>query len=821
MLDERIVSSARFGDSLERRRDETGLSEVEFGKFSLILVGVTFLASSLRHREIDGASSAERQLARLGSAAHARDTSEFESEWFETVSMLVNRFDRDRPMHPQVNSTVDAFLQVSRELDLLMSRGPAVDELLLACFDELHHRHMQRQFGPRYRGRDAVTMLCTILSNSFDQTCELFPTGGELAASRSSLLGLPSRSLIPFGASADFFLRLRYDLHQVRVDQFADASNWQSCSARGTIHLVDHPERNTTRRPVRTVLAGDNHSAFGALLSHYMAIPEGSMVVAVISGSDRTASTWKESARRGFVETGMLRAVVDLPKHRGRPGNQASAWILGPKRTMPRPVLMIDAAGLAASGALRDSYSLMSFVAEALVRHDPEDWPLGRATRRDFLDDSDSESMISAHFADGLQDMAHFVRRVRAEDIAQAKAVLSAKTYLASEKAKQHGAFIPLISPEPIAAELRLADFQKRQIYLIGNNGEGKSLLLCDIAEKLNEQGVRVVAVPFGVGDRFRFEVPRLSDQLFCYIGNRTSERGTTLSKRSADIDSMVREVHTDANRLKVFDLIVQQLGFHGRRYMLPPEAVSTFDGMDARYGEIIELSNSAAQNDATLRAHSSKRYVLGLMREGRSSAIAQFNDLSSGEQQLLVLALKLTCYASPGCVFLLDEPELSLHVNWQRAIPEVLRTVAEAFSCAAVTATHSPIIISGATHRGDICYASRSHVLTKLDMERSGSVDSALFDSFQTYTVNNRQVHERCAAVMGDAIRAFNSWPRQSSGYNEHLSEFVAEIDEVERIILAADRSQMQEAGLDLELVKRTRAALHEMQSIRREMNQ
>jgi predicted AAA+ superfamily ATPase len=40
-------------------------------------------------------------------------------------------------------------------------------------------------------------------------------------------------------------------------------------------------------------------------------------------------------------------------------------------------------------------------------------------------------------------------------------------------------------------------------IYVIGNNGEGKSLMLRQLASDFSEQGRRVVGICFGASDRF------------------------------------------------------------------------------------------------------------------------------------------------------------------------------------------------------------------------------------------------------------------------------------------------------------------------------
>ncbi len=67
---------------------------------------------------------------------------------------------------------------------------------------------------------------------------------------------------------------------------------------------------------------------------------------------------------------------------------------------------------------------------------------------------------------------------------------------------------------------------------------------------------------------------------------------------------------------------------------------------------------------------------------------------LSSGEQQELVLHYDLLFRVSPNTIVLLDEPELSLHVAWQkRFLPDLLKIV-ELSNFDALVATHSPYVV-------------------------------------------------------------------------------------------------------------------------------
>ena len=72
---------------------------------------------------------------------------------------------------------------------------------------------------------------------------------------------------------------------------------------------------------------------------------------------------------------------------------------------------------------------------------------------------------------------------------------------------------------------------------------------------------------------------------------------------------------------------------------------------------------------------------------------------LSSGEQHELVILYELLFRASSNSLILIDEPELSLHVDWQERWLEDLAETANLSSFRAIVATHSPEIIGDKWH--------------------------------------------------------------------------------------------------------------------------
>lgn len=79
-----------------------------------------------------------------------------------------------------------------------------------------------------------------------------------------------------------------------------------------------------------------------------------------------------------------------------------------------------------------------------------------------------------------------------------------------------------------------------------------------------------------------------------------------------------------------------------------------------------------------------------------------RFGDLSSGEQNLLSVGAKLIAYSKPGCLVVIDEPEVSLNVAWQQHYIElILKSLAHAPGSHILIATHSPHLISSLPDEG------------------------------------------------------------------------------------------------------------------------
>ena len=68
---------------------------------------------------------------------------------------------------------------------------------------------------------------------------------------------------------------------------------------------------------------------------------------------------------------------------------------------------------------------------------------------------------------------------------------------------------------------------------------------------------------------------------------------------------------------------------------------------------------------------------------------------LSSGEKQLVLLLCNAITARNDGTIFIIDEPEISLNVKWQRRLIQALLTCLDGVESQLVMATHSIEILS------------------------------------------------------------------------------------------------------------------------------
>jgi ABC-type dipeptide/oligopeptide/nickel transport system ATPase subunit len=88
-------------------------------------------------------------------------------------------------------------------------------------------------------------------------------------------------------------------------------------------------------------------------------------------------------------------------------------------------------------------------------------------------------------------------------------------------------------------------------------------------------------------------------------------------------------------------------------------------------------------------------RLSQGFFIKDENGELLESNQLSSGEQQLLLIFAHVLAAREHPSVFIIDEPEISLNIKWQRKIVRSLLSVAQQSEIQFIFASHSLELIS------------------------------------------------------------------------------------------------------------------------------
>ena len=200
----------------------------------------------------------------------------------------------------------------------------------------------------------------------------------------------------------------------------------------------------------------------------------------------------------------------------------------------------------------------------------------------------------------------------------------------------------------------------------------------------------------FGGGRELAFLFPRITKSEIEKFLNRKDKEEYVLERMKRRLGSATKEsfiVEATAEISSLFEFLSQHL----TEYSLPnsigksrPEAFLRLATLSSKDGMTLSslIKNFSTASRAGFSAWPS------LCIEG--APWIPFGQLSSGEQNLLSVGAKLIAYSRPGCLVVIDEPEVSLNVAGQQQYTElVLKSLSHAPGSHVLIATHSPHLIA------------------------------------------------------------------------------------------------------------------------------
>lgn len=537
--------------------------------------------------------------------------------------------------------------------------------------------------------------------------------------------------------------------------------------------------------------------------------------VVVMDEPETNQNSISNLVRQHVIEQKLLLAVIQLGNvEKINSSNYSlfspSIWIVkrSPSSTLDE-VLFIDARALIEADQGNRGQNAMGYAAQLL-----DQWLAYKRINNDEIVERTIGHLSGnfiRNFRQGYRDIQNLCFAIPRKTMKLTDWSINPISY--KKKSPVRDAGFPKVDSVELENRLR-TNFDKGDTnasYIIGNNGAGKSALLNQLATTFRSKEFKVKGIALSSSDRFPFSKPgNLQSNGFTYFGARSTETIIDLKSNATLLNNLLKTVQTDQVRLEAFQKILGKIGFKEQLYLIPVATDSNENDPDREMLETVEgLTGSAQDNLKIYRNFRSTTSTFGLKRKNAEREIHEFIQLSSGEQQVLILAIKLGASAHKNSLILIDEPEISLHVAWQRAIPQVMEIICNDLECNVVTATHSPVVISAALELNCECYVAKNWQLHRIERNQRNSVDAVLFDSFETYTSNTRRVSEHCASVVADAIRRVNSEDHLAEDFHPILNE----LESADQIVRAAATVLGEIAtGGDLELVKRAREAINEL---------
>lgn len=125
--------------------------------------------------------------------------------------------------------------------------------------------------------------------------------------------------------------------------------------------------------------------------------------------------------------------------------------------------------------------------------------------------------------------------------------------------------------------------------------------------------------------------------------------------------------------------------------------------------------------------------------------------DASSGELSLISTTIFIASKINSNTSIFIDEPENSLHPEWQRQYITNLLNLFPYYDIDFHIATHSPLLIAGVTEESNVCVFRFDGVSFKPVDSKIMNIEDALIDQFGIVTPQNNALSERCIDLIND----------------------------------------------------------------------
>lgn len=169
--------------------------------------------------------------------------------------------------------------------------------------------------------------------------------------------------------------------------------------------------------------------------------------------------------------------------------------------------------------------------------------------------------------------------------------------------------------------------------------------------------------------------------------------------------------------------------------------------------------------------------------------------DASSGEISMLTVFLSVAAHLRDGSLVLIDEPETSLHPEWQSRYIHLMREVfANARGCHFVFSTHSPLIVADMPAGASVYSMDRRAEVSSAEL-LGRSPDYVMAKAFDVVEPTNLYLRD----VLAEALRLIGAREIASDAFKAQLAELVRlsqtmdDGEQVKRIVKDLQHAQVE----------------------------
>ncbi|MEN8216126.1 MAG: AAA family ATPase [Pseudomonadota bacterium] len=171
----------------------------------------------------------------------------------------------------------------------------------------------------------------------------------------------------------------------------------------------------------------------------------------------------------------------------------------------------------------------------------------------------------------------------------------------------------------------------------------------------------------------------------------------------------------------------------------------------------IYDTKNLCLEVIAELFRHTDKTFdekAFHFLKTGIQTPILPEN-LSSGEKQILIILLTTLLQDKKEYILLMDEPEISLHIDWQRTLIKNIRQINP--NCQIIIATHSPTVY----------YQGWTEKVTRIEEIKSTLKESAILQQKTTQSEGRvRRIKDDFTHNRGSGLPKLYQFNRKINAY-------------------------------------------------------